>query len=203
MSDSLVATESGPGVFARLWARVQRLFEKKPEGNFISHARREFVALGYDLDQKEEDPNKWIVENVMELLQVFDDPGHLESSAAFCVDYFEKLANFKPLSPLKGTSEEWTKIDHGSGVNYQNKRSSAVFADGPNGEGAYHSCGRVFVDKGGWSFTTRGSSVPIEFPYTPTVVRVVEGTPEAEPFTDVFARYNDEDADAVPKQKED
>ncbi len=190
MSDSLVATESGPGVFARLRARVQRLFEKKPEGNFISHARREFVALGYDLDQEEEDPNKWIVENVLELLQVFADQGHSGSSAPFCVGYFEKLANFKPLSPLNGKPEEWTEIGHGSGMNYQNKRFSAVFADGPNGEGAYHSGGRVFVDKNGCSFTTRGSNVPIEFPYIPTVVRVVEGTPEAEPFTDVF---NDED----------
>jgi hypothetical protein len=39
--------------------------EWKPEdSNLLKHARRELQLVGYDLNQKEEDPNKWIVENV-------------------------------------------------------------------------------------------------------------------------------------------
>ena len=44
-------------------------FKKEPESNYLKHARRELIAVGYDLNQKEEDPDKWIVEDLFELLR--------------------------------------------------------------------------------------------------------------------------------------
>ena len=111
--------------------------------SFIEHAKREFVALGYDLDDQEEGPNKWIMENVLELLEVFSKQGHSGSSAPFAVGYFEKLALFKPLGPLTGEDDEWTKLDYDDDTRWQNKRASHVFK-GADGR-AYDKIGRAHV----------------------------------------------------------
>ena len=73
--------------------------------SYKDHAEREFRALGYKPVDQEEGPNKWIQENVMELLEVFSKQGHSGMSAPVCVRYFEKLALLEPLSPLTG--EDW------------------------------------------------------------------------------------------------
>lgn len=139
--------------------------EWDPEkSGLISYAKRELTAVGYDLNDKEEGPNKWMVENVLELLSVFARQGHSGFSAPYCVDLFSKLASYKPLCPLTGEDNEWTEV--GENV-WQNKRCYSVFkeADGK----AYDSNGIVFTDKDGCSYTSRESRVFIEFPYTPTV----------------------------------
>lgn len=58
--------------------------------SYKDHAEREFRALGYKPVDQEEGPNKWIQENVMELLEVFSKQGHSGMSAPVCVRYFEK-----------------------------------------------------------------------------------------------------------------
>ena len=100
--------------------------------NLIKHAKREFEILGYiPLEQEQENgPNKWIQENVLELLEVFSKQGHSGSSAPFCVGYFEKLAMFKPLSPIKCDDAEWHEV---GGNTYQNIRLSSVFKEGKDG----------------------------------------------------------------------
>ena len=76
--------------------------------NYVEHAKREFLSLGYKpIDKCEDDPDKWIQENVLELLEVFDKQGHSGHSAPFAIKYFSKLANFKPLGPIQCTEEEW------------------------------------------------------------------------------------------------
>ena len=133
--------------------------------NYIEHAKREFIAIGYDLEQTEEDPNKWIVENVLELLEVFSKQGHSGSSAPFCIGYFEKLARFKPLSPLTGEDAEWNDVsEFGDKGTFQNNRCSNVFK---NGNGAYDINGKVFREKNGACYTNSESRVPVEFPYVP------------------------------------
>jgi hypothetical protein len=50
--------------------------------NLIDHAKREFLALGYEpVEDAKDDPNKWIQENILELLKVFSEQGHSGSSA--------------------------------------------------------------------------------------------------------------------------
>jgi hypothetical protein len=127
----------------------------------IEHAKIELKAVGYDLDQKEEDPNKWICENVLELLEVFSAQGHSGSSAPYCISMFEKLASFEPLCPLTGEDGEWSEVSDGV---YQNKRCSHVFKE--NGQ-AHDIEGRIFRDPDGSCFTNRDSRTPVTFPYTP------------------------------------
>jgi len=138
--------------------------EWKPEdSNLLKHAKRELQLLGYDLNQKEEDPNKWMVENVLELLTVFAKQGHSGSSAPYCIDVFAKLASFEPIAPLQGTDDEWDStcsLDE----TWQNKRCSHIFKDKNNR--AYDIQGKVFVNKDGSCYTSKDSVVYITFPYT-------------------------------------
>ena len=129
--------------------------------NYIEHAKREFVAMGYDLDTKEEDPNKWIMENIFELLEVFGKQGHSGTSAPYCANMFKKLALFEPLSPIQGTEEEWMAV---TDTLYQNKRCSHVFKE--NGL-AYDIQGKIFREPDGNCYTGSDSRVNVEFPYTP------------------------------------
>ena len=80
---------------------------KEEDSNLIKHAKREFARMGYiPLDQDQEDgPNKWIQENVLELLRVFSNQGHSGFSAKYCISYFNTLANYKLLSPVKSEDE--------------------------------------------------------------------------------------------------
>ncbi len=56
-------------------------------GNILAHAKRELKAIGYIPVEKmkEEDPNKWIQENVLDLLTLFSTRGHSGSSSPFCI----------------------------------------------------------------------------------------------------------------------
>ena len=141
--------------------------KKRPKDNTVRHAEREFVAAGYTpLDQEQEDgPNKWIQENVLELLEVFARQGHSGFSAPYVVETFRKLALHEPLVPLSGADDEWNEI--GDGV-FQNNRCSHVFKnkDRFNGQ-AYDIEGRIFREPNGGCYTSGDSFVPVTFPYTP------------------------------------
>lgn len=144
------------------WAEtVKYWFVKRPESNYIKHAKREFQAIGYDLNDKEDGPNKWIMENVFELLEVFHNQGHSGSSAPYCVRIFEKLALFKPLSPLTGEDWEWFEYTDGK---FQNIRCSHIFKE--NGQ-AYDINGKIFREPDGCCYTSGNSRVNVTFPYTP------------------------------------
>jgi len=157
-----------------LWWRFKQVFEpikycfvKRPKSSLIYHAEQELKALGYDLNQKEEDPNKWICENVLELLEVFSSQGHSGTSAPYCINMFSKLANYKPLSPITCVDSEW--IDQGNDV-FQNNRCSAVFKKGKDGK-PYYLDAIVWRTQGGstWSGTAEEitSRQYIRLPFTP------------------------------------
>lgn len=131
--------------------------------NYIEHAKRELKAIGYDLNDQEDGPNKWIMENLFELLEAFDKQGHSGSSASYCANAFKKLALFEPLAPLTGEDDEWCEVLEGT---WQNIRCSHVFkeADG----NAYDINGKVFREPSGACYTSRDSRVYVTFPYTPT-----------------------------------
>ena len=136
--------------------------------NLEQHALAELKAIGYTpLDQPQEDgPNKWIQENVLELIRVFAAQGHSGSSAPYCIGLFTKLANFEPIAPLTGEDDEWSEVSDGV---FQNKRCSHVFKDNDRfGGQAYDIEGRVFGYPDGSCYTHSDSFMPITFPYTPT-----------------------------------
>ena len=97
----------------------------------MTWARQELILSGYNPNDTEDGPNKWLAEGVLKLLEVFCDEGHSGSSAPFAVNTFSRLAKWKPLSPLTGEDDEWNEI--GDGI-YQNNRFSAVFKDGRDGQ---------------------------------------------------------------------
>lgn len=89
-----------------------------------------------------------------------------------------RLMDYKPLTPLEGTDEEWEKVDEyieDESATYQNKRYFSVFKRGKNGK-AYNISARIFSTDGGksWHFIERESREYISFPYeVPNVPRKV------------------------------
>lgn len=137
--------------------------ESTEDSNLIKHAKHELSLIGYtNLDDVDNEPNKWMYGDVMALLHLFAKQGHSGFSAPHCISLFSKLANYEILSPLTGEDCEWNEV--GTNV-YQNKRCSHVFMD-ESGR-AYDIYGRIFRCPNGSCYTSKGSAVDIEFPYTP------------------------------------
>lgn len=141
---------------------LQFTMVEESDSNLIKHAKVELAAIGYDLNDTEEGPNKWMMESVLELIRVFSKQGHSGFSAPECISLFTKLASFKPLCPLKGTDDEWCEVSENL---WQNKRYSAVFKN--EKDEAYDINGKVFIEPDGMSYTSNKSVVFITFPYTP------------------------------------
>ena len=140
--------------------------------NMLKWAEAELKLAGYDINDPEDGPNRWLAEGTLELLKVFSEQGHSGMSAPYAVALFEKLAMWKPIAPLTGESDEWTEV--GPDI-WQNKRCSTVFK-GEDGQ-SYWIDGKVFwewysspdIDDGKpykSYFTSRDSRVNITFPWT-------------------------------------
>lgn len=135
-------------------------------------AEQELKLAGYDINDPEDGPNRWLAEGTLELLNMFSEQGHSGMSAPYAVTLFEKLASWKPLSPLTGEPNEWNNVGEST---WQNRRNSVVFK-GEDGQ-AYWIEGRVFwewathpeIDDGKpfkSHYTSRESRVNITFPWT-------------------------------------
>jgi len=131
--------------------------------SLVEHAKKEFEIKGW-LGLPEDDPQAWVVEDVLELLEVFAKQGHSGTSAPYVANLFFNLAKFDILGPLTGEDAEW--VDHGDGF-CQNKRCSHVFKNA-NGE-AWDIRGVVWKERDR-CFTDKHSHVPVVFPYKPTTV---------------------------------
>ncbi len=135
-------------------------------------AEQELKLVGYDINDPEDGPDRWLAEGTLELLKVFSEQGHSGMSAPYAVALFEKLALWKPIAPLTGEDDEWNHVGEST---WQNRRNSVVFK-GEDGQ-AYWIEGRVFWE---WAthpeiddgkpfksyYTSRESRVNITFPWT-------------------------------------
>lgn len=144
--------------------------------NYEFHAWTEFRAAGWvdEGNNFKDEMQKAICQHVLALLAVFENEGHSGSSAPYAINLFRKLAMFEPLAPLTGEDWEWIRHDYGDVPTYQNKRMGSVFKQADRFDGqAYWLDGRVFWnwykdEDGNMSktyFTSRGSMVPIKFPW--------------------------------------
>lgn len=140
--------------------------------NKLTWAEQELKLAGYDINDPEDGPNRWLAEGTLELLKVFSEQGHSGMSAPYAVALFEKLALWKPIAPLTGKDDEWNEVGEGT---WQNRRNSVVFK-GEDGQ-AYWMDGRVFwewathpeIDDGKpfkSHYMSRDSRVYITFPWT-------------------------------------
>lgn len=105
--------------------------------SLIDHAKMELqIAGAFDKDSNYDGA---IGEAVMELIEVFTKQGHSGNSAGIVRTIFNKLAAFEPLMDITGKDEEWGDVrDFGTGEPwYQNKRCSALFKDGKDGQPYY------------------------------------------------------------------
>jgi hypothetical protein len=142
----------------------------------LKHARRELALLGYKPieELEEDDPNRWVQQNILDLLEVFSKQGHSGSSAPYVIGMFFKLASHEPITPLTGEDSEWEKVDFQT---FQNVRCSRVFKNINTGA-VYDIQGRVFEEPDGSRFANNNSIVDITFPYTPNTIVVKVPTPD-------------------------
>jgi|SRR5579863_2061935 len=127
--------------------------------NLEAHAKKEMEIAG--LFDKDSDYGGMLADAVMKMIKVFGDEGHSGFSANMAINIFEKVARFEPLTPLKGTDDEWMEIGPDE---FQNIRCSHVFKK--NGA-AYDIDGRIFREPNGVCYTSFESRVPVTFPYVP------------------------------------
>lgn len=97
--------------------------------SLVEHAKLELSLSG--LLNKDSDYGGGIGRAVLELVECFAKQGHSGFSAEWTLEVFDKLARFKPLTPISGNPKEW--FDHGNmGPNgeriWQNKRRGSTFS---------------------------------------------------------------------------
>lgn len=145
--------------------RLQKWLRRNEPSSLELYAMREFKMAGYIplAQQQENGPNKWIQEDVLELIRVFSKQNHSGFSAPHCISLFKTLAMFEPIFPLQGTDGEWNEIGDGC---WQNNRCSHVFKDADGC--AYDIEGRIFRKPDGLCYQSKDSRVDVTFPYTPT-----------------------------------
>ena len=155
--------------------------------SLISFAKEELERIGYNPnpDPNSEDIDDYAVTCILELLETFAKQEHSSFSANYVLKIFNRLVNFKPLSPLTGKDAEWTEIySDENEIAYQNKRCYNVskFINPKTKEEKCHLNDHyIFVDKNGASFTGYKSCLVIDkFPFSiPDKIYIHEGTEEA------------------------
>lgn len=164
--------------------------------SLIEHAKFEFRAAGWmdDSGEYKDEMQGLLCAQIIQLLEIFCEHGHSGFSANYALSLFEKLAAYKPLSPLTGEDWEWNEVMDGV---FQNKRCSHVFKQKDRFDfQPYDIEGKVFwewaerdldEDEEGYPgvrrfksyYTNRLSHTPITFPYEP-VTEYVERASECE-----------------------
>lgn len=109
---------------------------------------------------------------IEEITKIFSSQGHSGSSNSFytqvLIDNLKNILSFKPLSKITCSDEEWFNVE---GETYQNKRDSAVFKKGVDGEPYYLDAIVWNCEEDGNSFTGEVEGIHsrqfIKLPFTP------------------------------------
>ena len=118
--------------------------------SLVEFAQAELENAG--LFDSDSDYDGMIGEAAMKVVRVFSDQGHSGFSGSIMLQILGKILDFKPLTPLTGDDNEWTKLNHDEDdMRYQNKRCPGVFKDSDGR--AYNINGKVFVDSDGDAYT--------------------------------------------------
>lgn len=98
--------------------------------NLIKWAKFELDIAGYTEYSKDE--RKMFRDDLLELLTVISAQGHSGGSISHLLAMFNRLVQFKPLTPLTFADNEWNLIggfNDDKGPVYQNRRCSSIFKD--------------------------------------------------------------------------
>ena len=95
--------------------------------SLVKHAEYELKLAG--LFDKDSDYDGMLGEAVLELVKVFAKQGHSGFSAHQTLKIFNEVANFKPLTPIGKSKDEWVDQSEASGKPmWQNKRRGTTFS---------------------------------------------------------------------------
>ena len=95
--------------------------------NLTDHAKYELELAG--LFDKDSDYDGALGTAVMELVEVFAKQGHSGFSAHRMLAIFNEVANFKPLTPIGKSPDEWVDQSEASDEPmWQNKRRGSTFS---------------------------------------------------------------------------
>jgi hypothetical protein len=172
---------------------------KTPLDHLMEHAIRELDLAGIKEDENEPvntKGNTWMRRHLLSVVQEFKDAGHSRGSITSAIDILTLILTLRPLTPLKGTEDEWEERDlyFADGLKYLNKRCPTVYKT---------TDGRV-VDVEGkmyWEWLDDGNGnqyrsfyknkdcwVDITFPYFPNTEYIEKESEESKigkmPFTD-------------------
>lgn len=118
-------------------------------------------------------------ESALEALEALSGKGHTGMSIGFTKSILNRLIDWKPLTPIEDTDDEWEENDFGDAPNknYQNKRMSSLFKTVyPDGTVEYRDvdkCYCVNMDNPNSSYHSGlvnriiHEMFPIKFPYSP------------------------------------
>ena len=105
--------------------------------NLIDHARQELAILGYNGDLPEDDPNRWMYDSVMGLVEVFANQGHSGMSAPYAIDLTMKLLQYENVTEVTNDPQWWVEVGEGM---WQCKRNPKFFSE--NGGRTYYDVER-------------------------------------------------------------
>lgn len=99
--------------------------------NLVDHAKRELAILGYTGNEPEDDPNRWMYDNVIQVVEAFAGGGHSGHSAFYALGVIQKVLNFQNVAPLTDNPDEWMNVCqyaiNGEDL-WQNCRNSECFS---------------------------------------------------------------------------
>ena len=173
------------GMLIRLWERIRDRVDRVvygPPTPLQIHARRELDLWLARTSADGLEMERAICADVMDLVRVMTRQGHSGTTAPYMLRLFEKVSSWNVLTPLTGQADEWRDESKIFGSpHWQNVRKTSVFKN-EHGD-VYDTDGIVFVEPDGFSFRSPDSSVPVTFPYLPSlkIVKVDEsGVPLSE-----------------------
>ena len=136
-------------------------------GELLDYAKRELGRIGDD------EYSIMIKRTILELVEVFENQDHSEYSASQVISMVSRLFQFKPITPIMGTDDEWNKVNNNT---YQNKRLSSLFkeTDKDGNIISIHDNDAVILSTTGgvnWFSCIKGDKFtdPITFPYNPPI----------------------------------
>lgn len=108
-------------------------FSYRPErdSNLVKHAEFELRRAG--LFDKDADYGGMIGYAVMKMVQVVAAEGHSGMSHGLTMEIFNRVVNFKTLTPITNDESEWCNVSEYGGPNgekiWQNRRQSSCFSN--------------------------------------------------------------------------
>jgi hypothetical protein len=145
--------------------------------NILFHLERELRAAGL-LSGTDPAEDK-LVSDLRALVKTYAEQNHSGGTGTMTLQLFDRIANFKPLTPLTGDAREWAEVENMPGF-FQNIRCTTVIKDD---EGNFRDIGMkpVYVYPDGLTVTRQEPAPLISFPYMPGFPPVIAVNSEGNP----------------------